>query len=70
MTKTLNCTAIVSDDVCINAGVRPEAMKRTEVAIRGRDQAMIVYAVADTTQFASLLERQAREFEPEAAISA
>jgi adenylate cyclase len=71
MTKSLNCTAIVSEDVCTNAGIKPEGLKRTEVAIRGRDQPMIVYAAGDATQFASLLAGQASvPEEPERAISA
>lgn len=70
MTKALNCTAIVSEDVCTNAGIKPEGLQRAEVAIRGRDQAMIVYAAADATQFGSLLEEQAPTPEPEAVTSA
>ena len=70
MTKALNCTAIVSEDVCTNAGVKPEGLKRTEVAIRGRDQAMAVFAASDATQLATLLDAQAPASEQESAISA
>ena len=70
MTKALNCTAIVSEDVCTNARVKPEGLKRVEVAIRGRDQAMIVYAAVDATHFASLLGEKAAALESEAATSA
>lgn len=59
MTKAFNCAAIVSEDVCINAGIKPDGLNRAEVAIRGRDQAMIVYATGDATQFGGLLEEQA-----------
>ncbi|HKU06340.1 MAG TPA: adenylate/guanylate cyclase domain-containing protein, partial [Bradyrhizobium sp.] len=70
MTKALSCTAIVSEDVCTNAGVKPEGLKRTEVAIRGRDQAMAVFAASDATQLATLLDAQAPASEQESAISA
>ena len=70
MTKALNCTAIVSEDVCTNAGIRPEGLKRAEVAIRGRDQAMAVFAANDATQFASLLGEQTSAPELEAVTSA
>ena len=70
MTKSLNCTAIVSEDVCTNAGIKPDGLTRAEVAIRGRDRAMIVYAAADATHLAGLLDEQAPAREPEAATSA
>jgi adenylate cyclase len=70
LTKTLNCTAIVSEELCANAGIKADGLKRAEVAIRGRDQAMIVYAAADATQFASLLDEQVPEPKPEAVTSA
>src|SRR6478735_2212240 len=44
MTKVLNCTVIVSEDVCSNAGIKQEGLQRAEVAIRGRDQAMAIFA--------------------------
>jgi adenylate cyclase len=58
MTKTLNCLVIVSEDVCKHAGVAPERLERTEVSIRGRDQAISVCAAADPALLASLLDRQ------------
>jgi adenylate cyclase len=70
MTKTLNCSAIVSEDVCTNAGIQPIGLRRAEVAIRGRDQAMIVYAAADATQFSSLSDEQTPPPKPEAVTSA
>src|SRR4051812_27733444 len=66
MTKALNCTVIVSEDVCTNAGIKPEGLQRSDVAIRGRDQAMAVFAANDATQFASLLDEQASPPEAEA----
>jgi adenylate cyclase len=59
MTKTLNCTVIVSEDVCKNAGVTPDRLTRTNVSIRGRDQPMAVCTAADPTLLASLLDEQA-----------
>ena len=42
MTKTLNCTIIVSEEVCKTAGIAADALTRTEVSIRGRDEPMTV----------------------------
>jgi adenylate cyclase len=58
MTKTLNCTVIVSEEVCKNAGIAPDRLVRTEVSIRGRDQPMTVCTAADPTLLASLLDEQ------------
>ena len=59
MTKTLNCTVVVSEEVCKNAGVAPDRLIRTEVSIRGRDQPMSVCTAADPTLLASVLDGQA-----------
>jgi adenylate cyclase len=59
MTKTLNCTVVVSEEVCKNAGVAPDGLTRTDVSIRGRDQPMAVCTAADPTLLASLLDEQA-----------
>jgi adenylate cyclase len=59
MTKALNCTVVISENVCANAGVQPEGLTRADVSIRGRDQPMIVFTAADPTLLASLLEAQA-----------
>jgi adenylate cyclase len=32
MTKTLNCTVVISDEVCNSAGIPPNALERTEVS--------------------------------------
>ena len=55
MTKALNCTVVVSEDVCNNAGIAPDRLTRTKVSIRGRDQPMSVCAAADPTSLAGLL---------------
>jgi adenylate cyclase len=56
MTKTLNCTVVLSEEVCRNAGVAPDRLTQTNVAIRGRDQSMAVCTAADPTLLASLLD--------------
>src|SRR5262249_19038683 len=56
MTKALNCRAIVSDDVCRNAGIDPDALERHEITVRGRGEAMKVCAVADPATLAGLLD--------------
>src|SRR5882762_6539311 len=69
MTKALNCAVIVSEDVCSNAGVKPEGLRRDEVAIRGRDQVMAIFAAGDATHLATLLDEQVPAPEPEAVTS-
>ncbi len=58
MTKALNCTVVVSEEVCRNAGIAPDRLMKTEVSIRGRDQPMSVCAAADPTSLAGLLEQK------------
>jgi adenylate cyclase len=58
MTKALNCTVVVSEDVCKNAGIAPDRLTRIDVAIRGRDQPMAVCTAADATLLASLFDEQ------------
>jgi adenylate cyclase len=59
MTKTLNCTVVVSEEVCSNAGIAPDRLTQAEISIRGRDQPMTVCTVTDPTLLASLLDEQA-----------
>jgi adenylate cyclase len=58
MTKPLNCTVVVSAEVCKNAGVASDKLARTDVAIRGRDQPIAVCTAADPILLASLLDEQ------------
>jgi adenylate cyclase len=58
MTKTLNCAIIVSEEVCTTAGIAPEALARTQVSIRGRDEPMTVRMATDPTVLAGLLDPQ------------
>jgi adenylate cyclase len=59
MTKTLDCTVVVSEEVCRNAGVAPDRLTRTDVSIRGRDQVMTVCTATDPTLLAGLLDEEA-----------
>jgi len=70
LTKTLNCTVVISDEVCKNAGVAWEKLDRTDVPIRGRDQPMTVCTAVDATTLGSLLDGQADEAASDAKASA
>src|SRR5262245_1651680 len=61
MTKTLDCKAIISEEVFATAGIRADALAHTEVAIRGRDEPMIVRVAADPSVLTGLLENDVRE---------
>jgi adenylate cyclase len=65
LTKSLDCKAVLSEEVCKTAGIAPDALTRTEVAIRGRTETMIVRTAADPTVLASLLDPQSDPAEPE-----
>ncbi len=69
MTKTLNCTLIVSEEVCKTAGIAADALKQTEVAIRGRDEPMTVRMATDPTVLASLLDPQAAQLAAEPQVA-
>jgi adenylate cyclase len=56
MTKTLNCQVVISDEVYKTAGIDADALPRTEAAIRGRNEPIMVRIAADSTVLASLLE--------------
>jgi adenylate cyclase len=55
MTKNLSGEGVVSDEVRINAGLPAEALPQHEVAIRGRNEPMIVRTVTDAKQLSSLV---------------
>jgi adenylate cyclase len=69
MTKALNCTIVVSEEVCQTAGIAADALARTEVSIRGREEPMTVRTATDPTVLASLLDPQAAELEAEPQIA-
>jgi adenylate cyclase len=69
MTKALNCTIIVSEEVCKTAGIATDTLNRTEVSIRGRDEPMTVRTAADPTVLASLLDPQAAALDDEPQVA-
>ena len=56
MTKSLNCKAVISEEVCKTAEIPDDALTRTQVAIRGHDESMTVRTAEDPTVLASLLD--------------
>jgi adenylate cyclase len=68
MTKALDCKAVISDEVFTTAGIATGSLARREVAIRGREEAMIVRAVTDPTVLASLVEAENAQT-PQARVS-
>jgi len=69
LTKTLNCAAIVSEEVCKTSGMAADALTRTEVSIRGRDEPMTVRMATDPTVLASLIDPQDALLDPEAQVA-
>jgi adenylate cyclase len=65
MTKTLNCTVVISQEVCDTAGIAADGFAQAEVSIRGRDQPMTVRTATDPTLLAGLLDEQARSHSAE-----
>lgn len=59
LTKTLNCRAVISEEVCVTADLASDALDRTEVAIRGRDEPMIVRKVEDPVVLTGLVDAAA-----------
>jgi adenylate cyclase len=60
MTKTLACEAIVSEEVRRTAGLAEDALPQQEVAIRGRDEPMLVRVVANARELSALVDRGER----------
>jgi adenylate cyclase len=56
MTKALACEAVVSDEVRLTAGLAQDALPQREVAIRGRDETMLVRVVADARRLSALID--------------
>ncbi len=61
MTKTLECTVVVSEDVFKTAGISGDPLTQKDVAIRGRDEPMTIRTGADPTILSSLLGETAAE---------
>src|ERR1700692_4783635 len=55
MTKNLACEAVISDEVRATAGLPADALPQQEVAIRGRNEPMIVRTVAETRALSALV---------------
>ncbi len=55
MTKTLACEAVVSEEVRLTAGLSEDALPKQEVAIRGRDEPMVVRVVTDTRTLSAII---------------
>lgn len=58
MTKSLACEAVISDEVRATAGLSADALPQQEVAIRGRNEPMIVRTVAETRTLSALVGRE------------
>jgi adenylate cyclase len=59
MTKSLGCEVVLSDEVCKTAGLAPDALPSTEVAIRGRVESMIVRTAVKAAMLSKWVENQA-----------
>jgi adenylate cyclase len=55
MTKSLSCEAVISDEVRETAGLSADALPQQEVAIRGRNEPMIVRTVTETRELSALV---------------
>ena len=55
MTKALTCEAVVSDEVRNTAGLATDVLPQHEVAIRGRNEPMVVRAVKDTRSLSAMV---------------
>jgi adenylate cyclase len=58
MTKILSCEVVVSDEVRAAAGLSADALPQHDVEIRGRNEPMIVRAVADARMLPALVNEQ------------
>jgi adenylate cyclase len=58
MTKSLECQVIISDEVCRTAGIESDALGRTQVEIRGREEGMTIRTAVDSTVLTTLLNSQ------------
>jgi adenylate cyclase len=56
MTKSLECQVVISDDVYKTSGVAADGLPLTQIAIRGRSEAMAVRTVTDMAVLADLVE--------------
>jgi adenylate cyclase len=55
MTKNLGCEAILSEEVCLTAGIGADRLPQQEVAVRGRAEPMIVRSVTSAKTLSALV---------------
>lgn len=55
LTKAHNCEVILSDEVRQRAGLADDALPGTEVAIRGRNEPMLIRTVTDAAKLVSII---------------
>jgi adenylate cyclase len=58
MTKTLSCEVVISDEVRATAGLAADILPEHEVAIRGRNEPMIVRTVTNARTLSALVNEQ------------
>jgi adenylate cyclase len=56
MTKALSCEVILSDEVRATAGLPDDVLPATEVAIRGRNEPMLIRTVTDAAMLATIMD--------------
>jgi adenylate cyclase len=56
MTKSLGCETIVSEEVRITAGLAADSLPKQEVAIRGRNEPMIVRTIGNAKTLSALVD--------------
>jgi adenylate cyclase len=55
MTKSLACEAVVSEEVCVTAGLEADALPQQQVTIRGRSEPMIVRTIANAKALSAMV---------------
>ena len=58
MTKSLACEVVISDEVRATAGLAADLLPQHEVAIRGRNEPMIVRSVTDARTLSVLVNEE------------
>ena len=58
MTKSLECEVVISDEVRATAGLDADALPQQEVAIRGRNEPMIVLTATDARILSALVKEE------------
>jgi adenylate cyclase len=56
MTKSLGCEVIISDQVCVTAGLAADALDIREIEIRGRTEPMHVRTAHEAKTLGTLLD--------------